>query len=339
MNSERIRIIYNDDGPVRMNYNGEELVFGDVHDTAKSVGEALEQKGFKTVFTPLRNENLDWFLKEVTGQGCGMVFNLCEGAFDKSALEMNVAALLELYGVKFTGNSALTLGVALNKGWAKAILKSAHVPTASYVIADRPLSTLPDGLCFPLIVKPISEDASIGINADSVVSDARRLELAVERVLNNHKQSAIVEEYVDGREFNVSVIGEGKDAVALPPSEIDYTNYPKGAAKVCGYEAKWIEKSPFYMATPPVCPANVTEELKERLSSAALRAYAALDCRDYARVDMRLATDGGIRVLEVNPNPDVSTDAGLARAAKAHGLDYADFIVKVVGLAERRHKR
>ena len=339
MNLERVRIIYNDDGPQRMNYKGEELVFGDIHDTAKAVSEALHSKGFKTVFTPLRKENLDWFLKEVTAPDCGMVFNLCEGAFDKSALEMNVAALLELYGVRFTGNSALTLGVALNKGWTKAILKSARVPTASYVIADMPISGLPQGLDFPLIVKPVSEDASIGINADSVVIDGPSLERAVERVLDDHKQSAIIEEYVSGREFNVSVMGEGRDARALPPSEIDYSNYPKGVAKVCGYEAKWIEKSPFYMTTPPVCPADVTEELKGRLSSAALRAYAALGCRDYARVDMRLALDGGIRVLEVNPNPDVSADAGLARAAKAHGLGYADFIAEIIGLAERRHKR
>ena len=152
---ERIRIIYNDDGPQRMNYKGEELVFGDVHDTAKSVSEALEQKGFKTVFTPLRNENLDWFLKEVTGPGCDMVFNLCEGAFDKSALEMNVAALLELYGVRFTGNSALTLGVALNKGWAKAILKSAradgvlcHSRYAYFRASSRPLFSSHSKACF-----------------------------------------------------------------------------------------------------------------------------------------------------------------------------------------------
>ncbi|HZX35699.1 MAG TPA: D-alanine--D-alanine ligase [Thermodesulfobacteriota bacterium] len=338
MKVEKVRIIYNDDGPERVNYKGEDIVFGDVGDTAKAVSEALCGKGFKTVFTPLRNGNLDWFLKEVTAPDCDMVFNLCEGAFEKSAFEMNVAALLELYGVKFTGNSALTLGVALNKGWAKAILKNARVPTASYVIADTPVSGLPQGLCFPLIVKPVSEDASIGINADSVVGDGPSLERAVKRVLVNHKQSAIIEEYVPGREFNVSVIGKGNDARAFPPSEIDYSNYPPGVAKVCGYEAKWIEKSPFYMATPPVCPANVPEELKERLSSAALLAYAALDCRDYARVDMRLASDGGIRVLEVNPNPDISVDAGLARAAKAHGLGYADFIAEIIGLAERRYQ-
>ena len=98
-------------------------------------------------------------------------------------------------------------------------------------------------------------------------------------------------------------------------------------------------KKPFLYGDAAGHSANIPEELKESLSSAALRAYAALDCRDYARVDMRLASDGGIRVLEVNPNPDVSADAGLARAAKAHGLGYADFIAEIIGLAERRYKR
>jgi len=174
------------------------------------------------------------------------------------------------------------------------------------------------------IVKPNAEDASLGITPDSVVRDAAAFDAQTRRVLEKYNQPALAEEFIDGREFNVAVY-EDKVPTALPVSELDFSAMPAGTPRILSYEAKWFEDHVLYNASPPVCPAPIDDDLRARLQATAVAAFKALDCRDYARVDFRMDGKGRLFVLEVNPNPDISLNAGYARAIRAAGLTYDGF--------------
>lgn len=338
MTEVKVKVVFNDDGTDTVQVGDEEIEFGGMAENVEVVVESLKSEGFIPSVTPLKEGGLEEFVRSLMHDDFDMVFNLCEGAFENSIYEMNVAAMLELFGLEFTGSGPMALGIALNKGLTKDILIRRAIPTPGHFVAGELPVAVPGGLRFPFIVKPLREDASIGIEADAVVNTIEELEKRVEHVLDHYYQPAIVEEYIEGREFNISVLGNGPLKRALPPSEIDFTGYPEGAPRICCYEAKWITQSPLYINSPPVCPANVTEREASVLSEIALNAYDAIGCRDYARVDMRLGTDGAVRVIEVNPNPDISTDAGLARAARSSGLEYHQLIGEIVRVAAARYE-
>ena len=337
MSPSKIKIIFNDDGHDTYNLGGELLDLDNIHTTVADVEAALKENGFSVSRVPLKKiEDLGRFTEEISEPGA-FIFNLCEGALCKSAFEMHVAALLELYGARFTGNGPLTLGLALDKGLTKDVLYRRGVPTPGYAVMSAPPERLEAGLAFPLIVKPLREDASVGIDSNAVVGSMAELSERVTQVNARFNQPAIVEEFIEGREFNISVLGNGAAKKALPPSEILFVDFPEGKPKICCYEAKWVEESPFYMKTVPSCPAKIPDALKDELHEVALRAYDIMGCRDYARVDMRYDNSGRIKVLEVNPNPDISSDAGFARAAKAAGLEYRDLIGEIVKAAVVRY--
>jgi D-alanine-D-alanine ligase len=300
---------------------GERLSEESVAEMAQQVEAAVKTLGYRTTLIPLQRSLFN-FLNRVKEENPEVLVNLCEGYFGRPQWESNVAGIFELLGIAFTGNNARTLAICQDKHKAKAILRSCSLPTAPAQLmlsAEQPLE-----LKFPIIVKPNSEDASLGIYPESVVHDEESFRLQVRRVLGNYRQPALVEPYIDGREFNVSVM-ENTAVVPLPVSEIDFSQMPKGMPKICGYEAKWFEDHPLYQKTPPICPAPVEDELRQKLQAAAVDAFMTMGCRDYARVDFRMDGKGRIFILEVNPNPDISLNAGYARALKAAGIDYADF--------------
>lgn len=339
MTLKKVAIIYNDDMDMMLGKEHNIASWEGVIDTAQAVEAALKSEGLSVALIPLRDKVED-FIKTIKLENADIVFNLCEGAMGRSVFEMNVAAVLELFGFRFTGSGPLTLGLALHKARAKGILAYHAIPTAgSFVISDlnSQLSTLNPQLSFPLIVKPVQEDASIGIDEDAVVKNMTTLKKRVDYVIKNYKQPAIVEEYIDGREFNVAVIGNNRPK-ALPVSEIDFSRLSENNPKICTYEAKWVTDSPVYLKTPPVCPANISRELEQELFSLSVKAYNALGCRDYARIDMRMGEDGIPKVLEVNPNPDISQNAGFARSAAADGLDYSQLILEIVTMAHNRYQ-
>ncbi|MGA2361673.1 MAG: ATP-grasp domain-containing protein [Candidatus Aminicenantales bacterium] len=300
---------------------GERLSEESVAEMAQQANEAVKTLGYRTTLIPLQRSLLN-FLNRVKEENPDVLINLCEGYFGRPQWESNVAGIFELLGIAFTGNHAKTLAICQDKHKAKAILRSCNLPTASAQLmlsAGQPLE-----LKFPVIVKPNSEDASLGIYPDSVVHDEESFRRQVQRVLENYHQPALIEPYIDGREFNVSVM-ENTSVVPLPVSEIDFSQMPKGMPKICGYEAKWFEDHPLYQKTPPICPAPIEDELRQKLQAAAVEAFVTMGCRDYARVDFRMDAKGRIFILEVNPNPDISLNAGYARALKAAGIEYAAF--------------
>src|SRR4030043_1233464 len=242
-----------------------------------------------------------------------------ERVYGNSCIEMNIPALLDLLNISYTGSPPLTIGLCLNKGRVKDILLSEGFRTPRHQILTQP-SGLPRNLSLPLIVKPIHEDGSLGITRDSVVFDEKGLTRQVEYVTKVYGQPALVEEFIDGREINVGMSEFNGRGDPLPISEIDYSGFPADIPKICGYEAKWITESAEYKESKPVCPAPVTAELKQRLETIAVEVYRLFECRDYARVDMRVDQQEDIYILEVNPNPDISPQSGGARATKAHGM-------------------
>jgi D-alanine-D-alanine ligase len=315
-----IAIVFNAYEP-RPTATGERLSEESVADMAQQAHDAVRTLGIGATLIPLQRSLLN-FLGRIKELNPEALINLCEGYYGRPQWESNVAGIFELLGLAFTGNAAKTLAICQDKFKAKAVLRAAGLPTAPaqlMLTGDEPLE-----LKFPLIVKPNSEDASLGIYPDSVVRDEELLRQQVRRCLTNYKQPVLVEAFIDGREFNVSVMENGA-AKPLPVSEIDFSAMPKDTPRILGYDAKWFEDHPFYLKTPPVCPAPIDDELRTKLQELAAAAFRTMGCRDYARVDFRMDAKGHPFILEVNPNPDISTNAGYARALKAAGIDYAAF--------------
>lgn len=320
-----IGILYNVYEPSAGRSN-EQISEESVQLAAKDAFEAISALGYHVIMLPLRQSFLG-FLRRVKTSQIDVIVNLCEGFNNLPKLEANVAGLLELTGVPFTGNSSHTLAVCLDKFRTKAILSAFGLTTTKGGLVEE-VDHIP-GLSFPMIVKPNSEDASLGIYNNSIVYDDENLKTQVNRIVTAYKQPSLVEEYIEGREFNVAVMDVGHPH-ALPVSEIDFSAIPAEQPHICGYEAKWFTDHELYRSTVPICPAQIDDTLRANLQNLAIEAFKALKCRHYARVDFRMNSMGKIFILEVNPNPDISLVAGYARALKATGIKYRDFWHKVI---------
>jgi D-alanine-D-alanine ligase len=264
------------------------------------------------------------------------VWNLCEEIQGNTDLEMCVAGLLELMNIPYTGSGPLALGVALNKYRVKQILRASGIPVPRGYLCAVGQRVKPRALPrFPVIVKPVHEDASLGINSNSVCRNLDQLDRQVAYIHGVYRQDALVDEFLDGREFNVGVL-VGQEAQVLPISEIDFSRMPEHEPRIVSYRAKWDEDSVVCQCTVPICPADLPARLENRIRQIALRACKAIECRDYVRVDMRTDARGNIYVLEVNPNPDLSPQAGFVRAARVAGLSYTDLVANITQSALER---
>jgi D-alanine-D-alanine ligase len=313
-------------------YSNESLSEEAVGITAHEVLAALTSKGHQCFLFPL-GDDVGKFVQWLEETRPEVIINLCEGYKGIPQMEANVAAVLELMGIRFTGNSSKVLALCQDKYMTKAVLRAYGLPTPQSLLVtscNQPLE-----LDFPVIVKPNSEDGSLGIGMNAVVFDAEELQQRVGLIIKRYEQPALIEEFVDGREFNIAVYDDSEPR-ALPVSEIDFSGMPDGTPHICSYEAKWHEDSLLFLRTPPVCPAQIDSSLMARLQMTALEAFLALGCRDYARVDFRVADSGEIFILEVNPNPDISRTAGYARALAAAGIDYRDFWESMIKKAMKR---
>jgi D-alanine-D-alanine ligase len=266
-----------------------------------------------------------------------LVFNLCESLGGDARHEIVLPTLLDAAGLRYTGSGPLALGLALRKDVTKQLLRARAVPTPpAFTVEDDAV----DGaaLGFPLIVKPAREDASVGISCASVVHDQRALDARVAEVRTRYRQPALVERFVDGRELYVSLIGNDPPE-ALPMHEIDFSAMPPDRPRIVSYEGKWDTSSVEYHGTRPVRAVGLDDETRGRCEAAARAAFAALELRDYARVDLRLAPDGTPYVIDVNPNCDLSDGAGVSRAASFGGLTYPDLIERICEAAIARYRR
>jgi len=265
-----------------------------------------------------------------------LVFNGCEGFRKNARHEYAIAALLDMYGYRYTGSSPTALLVARNKSLTKKILAyhGIRVPAfAEFHEGDKLVR--PSELRFPLIVKPLLEDASIGIAQASVVEEDASLSQRVEFIHEKYHQAAIVEELVDGREVYVGLIGN--DAVeVLPLTEMTFGEPEIGEHRIATYKAKWDEEYRKKKKIKNVFAKGVSEELTRRIGEICTTAFHALWLQDYGRVDVRLAHDNEVYVLEVNPNPFIAAEHELAEAAEKSGLKYNALIQRIVDEAMAR---
>jgi len=297
---------------------------------AKSVEEALRSCGHDAWSHPF-GKDPGGLISRLRSSGTEAVFNLSECPNLSPEKELHACALLELLRLPYTGNGPLALGICNSKALAKQMMLANGIPTTPFRLYAGDPSGEP-GLSYPLIVKPANEDGSAGITEDSVVSDLAGLRRQVKYLREGFRQDSLVEEFVDGREFNVGVLGNGTAADphrSLPPAELVYRN-PRW--RLCTYESKWIPSHPSYAEIAPVCPADAPQETIARLSEITLACARIFGLTGYARVDFRMNAAGEPFVLEVNPNPDISPDAGMPRAARAAGLSYQDLVLEILRL-------
>ena len=305
----------------------------DTRRAAEAVGEALQSLEIAWRPLEIHYERLEENLKELCQVRSSIVFNLCEDIRGQGIYEVYMTSLLELLGITYTGSEPIALGLCLDKARSKETLvyHGLQIPH-HYVLKD--LSQKRPDLSFPLILKPLHEDGSLGIDNRSVIVSEAELEEKALQLLQAFHQPVIVEEYIGGREFNVSLLGEGTPEV-LPISEIDYSKLEKGQPHILTHTSKWDETSPDYHKTPAVCPVTLDRSLEKALQETALTAFKVLGCRDYARVDFRMRGNQPC-IIEVNPNPSISPDAGFVRSADVAGLSYAKLIGKILSFAEKR---
>jgi D-alanine-D-alanine ligase len=303
-----------------------------VVDVARIVGEVLKEAGYRIGLLGLRQDPRQ-LIDELRRLKPAAVFNLHEGSSDNGETEVYVAGILEWLGVPFTGSPSQTLSLARSKPLAKAIMIGAGLPTPdSFTVERLPVPVWPDG--WPAIVKPALQDASLGVDQESVVSDQQELEQRVGYVLEEYGPPVLVEEFIDGREFNIALV-ENPELRCLPPSEILFQQGP-GSWPILTYAGKWRTDSAEFIKTPPCCPAAISPRLAERVNELAKQAYRLLGCRDYARIDFRVRPSGKPYILEVNPNPDISPGAGFPQCLAAGGSSLAEFIVELTRRALAR---
>lgn len=271
-----------------------------------------------------------------------LVFNLAESFGGKSALESNVAALLNLLGLHYTGSSPAGLLLAGDKSLTKKILRLHAIRTPEFSTLYRGALDWAGDLSFPLIVKPPQEDASIGITSSSVVQDLKELFGKIDELQAEFQGPVLVEEFVDGREFYVGVLGNATPE-PLPVIELDFSAMPAGRPRIASWEAKWGSDGQGageeFAGTKSVFPEGIGEDLVKRMQSVAVECFQALRLRDYARIDLRVTANGDVYVIEVNPNCYLERESEFARAAERSGLSYDALIARILDLASARYAR
>jgi D-alanine-D-alanine ligase len=275
-----------------------------------------------------------------------LVFNLAESFDGKSALESNVAALLNLIDLRYTGSSPAGLLMAGDKSLTKQVLGFQKIRTPEFATVYRGALDHVGDLRFPLIVKPPQEDASLGITSKSVVRNVRELLGTMDSLQREFQSPVLVEEFVEGREFYVGVMGNA-DPQALPVMELDFSAFPADRPKIASYEAKWgeggtggeSESGAEFAGTKSVFPTDLDPELAQRMQAVAVEAFGALRLRDYGRVDLRVSADERIYVIEVNPNCYLERSGEFARAAAKSGIEHAALIGRIMELALARYAR
>jgi D-alanine-D-alanine ligase len=340
----KILICYNSPVSIFTIYNGKPASAGSSSNDLSETGFSKEitkiKKSISENFTEAKafavDGNIERLITAINSYSPDIIFNFVESVEGVSTYEYCVAGLYQLLGYNFTGNLPYSLGNCLNKERTKNILRAYGIATPESMTLSYPekISEKEFKLNYPVILKLLKEDASIGISEFSVVHNYKDLTKQLAFLQRTYKQEILIEEFIDGRELNAAVLGNS----VLPISEIEFKTLPSGLPKIVTYDGKWMEDSVYYENTKPVCPAILNDKIKKRVEKTALLAFEAMGCRDYARVDIRLNSEGIPFVIEVNPNPDISSDSGFARAAAAAGMPYTEMLHCIANFALNRKR-
>jgi D-alanine-D-alanine ligase len=303
----------------------------------EEIFEALEKLGHQPSYQVL--DGTDKTLSVLAKSDADLFFNLTESYAGDDTKEMHVAAYLDLLGRAYTGAGPQALYLAQDKSLAKKLFKFHDVRSPYFATCYRGRLDHSEDVKFPLIVKPTSEDGSIGIDQFSVVTSVKELMERIHYLQEEFDSPALIEEYIEGREIYAAILGN-EHPEALPLIELDLSKLPEGMAKVAGTEVKWEKDTEAYRVTKSAPAEELDEEIVELLSKTALSAYHTLQLRDYGRIDMRLTAKGEAYVIEANPNPWLSSNSEFFMAAKTSGRSYSELVEEIVELARKdRRKR
>ncbi len=303
-----------------------------VEEEYEEIVRALRRTGHRTRLVNVGNDlkKLERVLKRNRPD---VIFNLVEYFHDDSELEVAVAAMFDLYQIPYTGASPFALGLCLRKGLTKRVLQDHGVPTPRFKLFYEPKLPRRLGLRFPVIVKPAWADASAGVDKDSVIREPESLADRAHHVYEEFG-AILIEEFIEGRELHVAVWGNEPPEV-LPPVEFDFSELPEGYPPIISYAAKWNPLEEVYHKIHTLCPAPLTKSLLRQVEKVAVAAYEATECRDYARVDIRLRGNKPY-VLEVNPNPDLTEGVSFMESAEAAGYSFDETLARIVDFAAER---
>ncbi len=299
---------------------------------AAEIESALRELGHPVANVPVCDANLRARLRDYDPDKY-IVFNWCEGLPGIPNSEALVARILTELNFTKTGSPSKVLALCWDKPKVKRMLDQWGIPTPSWRVYESPE---PNGwMWFPAIVKPSREHCSLGLTTASVVLTPDELCERIAYVLERFRQPALVEEFIDGREFSITILGNGAPKT-LPPAEMDYSAFEDVRERLCTFDSKFSPGSRHYEQIQVRVPVKLKEVEHERLERIALAAYRMLHCLDYARMDIRLANDL-FNVLDITPNPAISPENSMAQAAELAGYSYGALISRLVNLAAFRH--
>jgi D-alanine-D-alanine ligase len=319
----RVALLF--DGASAFATNPDMLILG----TVEAIEQSLATEGNEVVRLPVFPDG-KWIDKVRRGK-FDLAFNMCEGIDGIASLESAVISVLELFQIPFTGASSYSTTLCLRKHVINGLLEKNGLPIPRFACIRRGDPLVSVG--FPAIVKPAAEDASIGVEQKSVVRNMRQLAERVDAMLEGWDE-VLVQRYIDGREVNVGILGDE----VLPIAEIDFGKMPRGRWNIVTYQSKWVPGSVDDIGGAPRCPAKLPARVANEVRRVALRAWQLAGGTGYGRVDMRIDANGQPWILEVNANPDIAPDAGLARMARVVGIEYPALIRAICeqALARRR---
>jgi D-alanine-D-alanine ligase len=301
----------------------------------EEIFEALQKLGHEPSYFEL--DGRPQSLHSLSRCDADLVFNLTESFDGDDTKEVNVVAYVDLWGLRYTGAGPHGIFLSQDKAIAKKIFAFHGLKTPFFATSYRGRVEHADDISFPLIVKPSLEDGSIGIDAGAVVKNIKEMMERVQYIQDEFDSPALIEEYIEGREIYAGILGSYERAQVLPMVELDLSRLPEGTPKIASYDVKFEKNTDAYKLTKSEIAENLDEATTKRLCDTALAAYRALKLRDYGRIDMRLAPNGEVYVIEANPNPWLASGQEFAMAAKASGLSYTEMIGSIVDLAMNRY--
>ena len=296
--------------------------------TVEAICSALRSGGFEILVI----EATDRFPQKLEEASPDFVFNIAEGRSGRSR-EALIPAILEYYGIPFTGSDTAALCAAMDKAMAKRIAASCGVETPAFRVVSHGDLEPPHGLPFPVLVKPNAEGSSKGVHDDCVAGNAEQLRSLIDRRMIDYDCDFLAEQFIDGREFTVGILGNGKDIQIFEPMEIIYRKL-RGPYRVYSYEVKQNYKEYVTYECPPDLPGEIITKMKRDAETV----YKALGCLDLARVDFRLSDEGRLFFIEANPLPGLAPGySDFPMLASFNGIKYDDLVRMILDCAMKRY--
>jgi len=269
-----------------------------------------------------------------------IVFNIAEGLRGPSR-EAQIPAILDMFGIPYTGSDPVTLGICLDKARAKEILSFHQIPNPAFHVITSVEELRGRTIELPSVVKPLHEGSSKGVLNASIVRSQKELVVQVERVLNDYAEPALVEKFLPGREFTVALLGNGQSLRVFPIVEIRLDQLPEGVNPLYSYEAKWVWDQSDHPVEMYDCPAHIDSDLERRIKETCISVFSVLRCRDWCRIDLRLDASGTPNIVELNPLPGILPNpddhSSFPMAARAAGFSYNAMLNAVLDAAILRN--